>query len=571
MKTQVKIIGFLSAFLLLAASVSALEQFKPILRADAGSPGVTLPAIRIIPKEGETKTASKTKILGGKSKVLSLDIQGMDITEVLKIISDTSGWTIVCTPSVKGNVTLWIKDITVQELLDKVLLTNGFVYTREKNTITVMTQDEYARQYGQERKTFTVKNIPVKDLAETLKNLSFTSGKILVDPRTNQLVVIDTKERIAIMENIVNQLDLESKLVTEVFPLEYAKAEELSKSVEKFLSTAGIVQSDKATNQIIVTDTPANMVRIAGIIKKVEEPKMETASFHLENGLVEDIKTKLTTILPKDDGWFEVDKRTNTVIVSAFPHRIAQIKEAIGTFDEESRQVFVEARIMSVSADLLKELGVEWNATKNGVVKFSVNLPGKLTSTDAAGIFQVGNLSKGDYQVVLRALDSNSSTNLLSNPKIMVLNDQEAMFKVAAEQPYRTFSIVPQTGVQYEEVKFVTVGVTLTVTPHINKEGDIQMKVSPKITSLIDTVDKIPVVESREASSSVMVKDGETVVIGGLMKEEKTKKVEKVPLLGDIPLLGYFFRNNKDSKNKSELLIFITPHLVKNEIVKAEK
>jgi len=147
----------------------------------------------------------------------------------------------------------------------------------------------------------------------------------------------------------------------------------------------------------------------------------------------------------------------------------------------------------------------------------------------------------------------------------MVLNDQEATFKVGAEQPYRTFNIVPQTGVQYEEVKFVTVGVTLNVTPHINKEGHIQMKVSPKITSLIDTVDKIPVVETREASSSIMVKDGETAVIAGLMKEEKTKKVEKVPLLGDIPLLGYFFRNNRDFNNKSELIIFITPHLVGNE------
>ncbi len=565
-------------------------------------------------------------IKGGESRVVSLDVEGMDITEVLKIISDTSGWTILCTPQVKGKVTLWIKDITVQELLDKVVITNGLVYTREDNTIMVMSQDEYARQFGQIRKIFNVNYANVQELSELLKGFSSTAGKVLADPRTNKIIVIDTKEKVKVIEKIINQLDEKSvihtfnldfadaetvqkklgemvttkgkinadkalnqvlvidtpanieimkkivermdkepRITTEMFALQYARAEELAKSLGKLLSAGGVVQADKTSNQLIITDTYKNIERIRKIIVKVDSQRFQISSFQLNYALAEEIKPKLTKLIKEEEGWVEVDKRSNKVIACTLSSKMEQIKEMIKTFDEKNKQVLIEARIMSVDRNKLKKLGIEWSATGEHDLKVSGNVSQDLTTSAASLLFQMGNLKKDMYNVIIKALESESTTDLLSSPRVLVVNDQKATFKVGSEQPYRTITIVPQTGVEYEEVKFVTVGVTLTVTPHINEDGYITMKVNPKITSLVGTTEKVPVVEMREATSTVMVKDGETAVIGGLIREEKKREIRKVPILGDIPLLGYLFRSKEDTKNKKELIIFITPHIIRWE------
>lgn len=612
----------------------------------------------------------------GERKIVTLDVKSMDIVDVLKIVSDTSGWTIICSPGVKGRVTLWIKDITVQELLDEVLAINGYVYTRKGNSLTVMTQDEYARMYGKERKVFTIRYANVNDMAKYLKSISSREGKIIADPRTRKIAVIDTKETLKRMEELIAGLDdetitrtfklkfadpdqvktklekmvsrqgklesdkrtgevivtdipanieamkgivqeldqacvtriftlryakgdevkaglekflspggniqvdkrtnklvitdtsqnleriqetlvqLDKKLQTEVIQIKYAKVEDIKTKVEKFLSSGGSLQADKRTDQLVITDSPPNIERIRDVVAQLDrEP--QTYVYQLNYADPEKIKEKLTKLLPEPEGIIQVDKKTDTVTIIAIPGKIAQIEKLLPLWDKKTKQVLIEARIMLVSVNKLEKIGIDWTRLDSHAFKAAATFPPDIATGGVSGLLEIGSLDKDEYHAVIQALETDADTDLLSNPKILVLDGEEAEFSVGSDQPYKV--IILQNNTRIEDVRFARVGVTLSVTPQINEAGFITMKVHPEVSSLSEIRDGIPVVEKREAQSTVMVEDGKTIVIGGLIQTEDIKTVNSVPILGRIPILGFFFRNTKTEKTKKDLVIFLTP------------
>jgi type II secretory pathway component GspD/PulD (secretin) len=186
----------------------------------------------------------------------------------------------------------------------------------------------------------------------------------------------------------------------------------------------------------------------------------------------------------------------------------------------------------------------------------------------------IGTLSGDNYEVLIQALDSEGATNILSSPRITTLNGQEAKILVGSSEPYVTSTTTtPSSGPSTvsESVNFIEVGVKLYVTPQIHKDKFITMKLKPEISSVTRTLktgnnNTIPVVDTSEAETTVTVKDGITIVIGGLIKEEKILTKNKVPLLGSIPVLGAAFRNSDDLKRKTEIVVFLTPRIITGDV-----
>jgi len=165
---------------------------------------------------------------------------------------------------------------------------------------------------------------------------------------------------------------------------------------------------------------------------------------------------------------------------------------------------------------------------------------------------------------MVQAMKKDSKLNILSTPRVLTSDNSAATVKVGRKIPFLTSRQVTDTGSVYNSYNYQDVGITLTVTPKINPDGYVSMNVHPVISKIQEvTYYEAPVIANREAETEVMVRDGATVIIGGLMKDDFTETVTKVPLLGDVPLVGKFFQSSSKTKEKTELMVFLTPHVIR--------
>lgn len=283
----------------------------------------------------------------------------------------------------------------------------------------------------------------------------------------------------------------------------------------------------------------------------------------------------------------QVDRGGNRLIVVTSPRVIADMQTIVQQLDQPARQVMLEARVIEVSTEGLKKLGIDWDllnrqgftfveGTTNATFGGTLDEPGGLT--DAPGVsgtpgtndvWKLRNFNRlpKAFRVFLDALVQDGNARVLASPKLVTLNGKEASMLSGTRIPYQTGQTVfatgaaaPTTTVQHEEV-----GIKLAITPLINADGYITVRIRPEVSSITGfrgTAADLPVVATRQAETTVRLKDGNTVLIGGLLSEEETTNVTRVPLLGDLPLLGRLFQHSKTTKSKRDLVIEVTPRLL---------
>lgn len=450
---------------------------------------------------------------------ISLDLKGLDIVDVLKMISNRSGMNIVVGKNVTGKVTIFLKDVNIWDAFEIILASNGLAYEKEGEIIKVMSDRDYELIYGekfQDKKQSlarALKYAKAQDLSVTLNQIKSNIGRIIVNEPANTIIVLDTPQKISQIEKIINDLDQPTE--TKVFELKYAQADKLKPQIQEAVSKGvGTVRTDERTNKIAVTD---------------------------------------------------------------FPDKIRELGKIIEAFDEKPSQVRIDAQIIEISPEKDEfKMGVDWDAwiTKNLRLSNSLPLGGltKLSLGLATSGATVG--EKFDRRGILDLLRTIGKTKILSSPSIMVLNNQEAKILVGTKEAYIT-STISQGGtgteVTAQSVNFVDVGIKLFVTPTINKDNFVTMKIKPEVSSskLTDLtsegkVTQVPIVTTSEAETVITLKDDNTIIIAGLKKDQKAKEIRKIPILGDIPILGFPFRSYSSSITKTELVIFLTPHIVKD-------
>ncbi len=478
----------------------------------SGSSAIALLLCLVFAAQGPRAEEQVAQVPSPAPARVTLQFQGMEIAEVLKILAEQTGFNIVAGRNVSGRVTLFVKDVDPWEALEVILAANELAYERQGEILTIMTQRDYELINGQ----------PYRD-RRVLKSIT---------PR-------------------------------------HAKAADLARALTQVKTNIGRVVADEATNTLILMDTPALVERMAQMVREMDRP-VETRVFSLNHSGVKALAPLLQEAVTKGVGRVLPDERSNQVAVTDYPFRLEEIGRMVAAFDERPSEVLIDAKIIQVVLSDKFQLGINWEA----VEKENVAVMGlgalNLTSGSQLKVTKAALSRRWDFTALVEALRTFGDTQILSEPRLTVMNNQEAKILVGSKEPYVTTQ-VSQTGtgtaLTAETVNFIDVGVKLFVTPTIARDGFVSMKIRPEVSSKTGSLttankNEIPIVETAEVETVLMVKDGETVILGGLIKDEDTKDHQRIPLLGDIPGLGLLFRSTKETEKRTELVVFLTPRIL---------
>ena len=246
---------------------------------------------------------------------------------------------------------------------------------------------------------------------------------------------------------------------------------------------------------------------------------------------------------------FQVGGRANSLIIRGRDSEIDDVKKLLNSIDKLTPQILIESKVMEISQSDSKKLGVSYG---NGTFKFITGKETKKTS-----------LSE-DINSTLNALIAEGRANVIASPRIATLDNQEAQINIGSRIP---FAVPVSTGTTTQwTVDYIDAGVKLKITPQLGQEGYISTFIQPEVSSISEwrttAAGDFPVISTRNASATVRVKDGESIVIGGLMSESERENVTRVPVLGYIPVLGLLFQNKNTEKEKTEIVFLITPHVI---------
>lgn len=416
------------------------------------------------------------------------------------------------------------------------------------------------------RKSETKVTSPVSEgTEETVEKKEKTIKKKLKRGSLDQLVTLElvNADLLATLRAIVDDIGynlIASKSVSGIITLTLRDVP-LRRALDAMLNMNGF--SYIVEGNIIEIGTSAELT------SEDEQGKLITQSFSLNFAKAETIQVPLKAVLSKN-GSIQIDVRTNTLIVTDTMPKLRQAAAMIERLDTSIKQVMIEAKLIEVSTTKENELGIKWLATKGDVSatfptsKYPEIDAGGLSSSPSvsagfAGILQIGTIA-GSHKIglILNALATSTDANILANPRVTTLDNKTARINITTEFPYLA-SFSKETGIA--SYSSVSTGITLEVTPQVNPSGFITMKVKPTVSSVVSPGPP-PVVDRRETETEVLVKDGDTLVIGGLLKEDEITKISKVPFLGDIPLIGFLFKDKYTQKTKKDLIIFITPHIL---------
>jgi len=467
-----------------------------------------------------------------------------------------------------------------------------------------------------------------EDILKVLSGLISKTSLIVSYAPTAMLIVTDVLSNIKRLLEIVDALDVEgTNEVISLIPLEHAGAESMAKSLTSIFKTTAtrsakdttasiVIVSDTRTNSIITLASEVDTLRIKELIKLLdkEAPKGEgdIHVYYLQNANAEDLAKVLTSI-PKEkttattapsaettvvlsrDVQIIADKATNSLIITANKDDYLVLEDIIRKLDIVRKMVYIEALIMEVSMKKQFELGVQWYGGRPageladrdiGVFGGSnaggaSNLPSVTATTEGIGVVNlptgfslgvlgdaitIGGIKFPSIAAVVRAYGTDSDIHILSTPQVIALDNEEAEIKVVDNIPFITRrDTTSSSDIAYSNYEFKDVGVILNITPQINQERFVRLKISQEVSQVASLDERgQPTTLKREAKTTVVIKDGQTVVIGGLINETGNKTNYKVPILGDIPIIGYLFRSKTESLDKKNLYIFLTPHIVEN-------
>jgi len=394
-------------------------------------------------------------------KRISLDFQDVALKQILKIFSQQAGMNFVASENVQDKkVTLFMDKVTIEDALNSILGANGFILEKQEGTNIYMVKD---------------------------------SG----------------------VSNIALQ--------TKIYKLSYAT-----------VSGAGVGEEDSSQGIEII----------------------------MQN-------------LLSPNGKLVIDSRTNSLLITDTPAALKQIEDVLKELDVKTQQVLISAEIMEVSVDTLKRIGIEWGSSTGQLMSYGAGTRSTYWPfkeglfKDVTKTATIGSVDFSSFAAVLQAIKTDANTNYLARPRLLTLNNRTAEMKITKNAAVATTTVTiseggsPQTTTALERYE---VGTTLKVTPHINKDDYVTLTIEPEISrvraSAFGSGNYDPL--TRSSKSSIMVKDGETIVIAGLISREDSDSNRKTPFLGEIPIVGKMFDRDEKQRSDTEILVFITTQIIKD-------
>lgn len=563
------------------------------------------------------KPATDTKV--------TLNFNATDINAVISAVSEMTGRNFIVDPRVKGKVTLMshsaLKTSEIYQVFLSVLKVHGFAAIPGKN-VTKIVPEVNAKQdaisTGQSSiplsdefitQVLEIKNVDAAQLVPILRPLVPQRGHLAAYPGSNVLVISDSAANIRRLKKIISSIDQATGDEVEVMSLQHASASEVVRIIQQLSSQdpkkkKNNLIADDRTNSILLGGNKASRLRIKALIVHLDTPVDiggSTQVVYLRNAVAKDLVPVLTGVsksVSKAKGKkvgasssninIQADENTNSLVITAPPDVFRSLRAVIRRLDIRRAQVLVEAVIAEVSTNSSEEFGIQWAAgsIKQGIasaVNFSVggSLTGLLSTPPSIGdglSIVAGNPESTTNPIgaLIRALNSDGKSNILSTPSLLTLDNEEAEIVVGQNVPFVTGSFSGTGGGgstpsnPFQTVQREDVGLTLRITPQINEGDAIKLKVEQEVSTVTASTQGVDIITNkRSIKTNVVVNDGQMIVLGGLIQEELREGEQRVPGLGDIPLLGWFFRYSKTDLVKTNLMVFLQPTILNDAAITA--
>ena len=573
-----------------------------------------------------------TGVSAQEGATISIDTQDSDIRSLLTSLAKAHGINLILGDSVKGTVSISLKDVPPMKAIELILTANGFVMDEVVDVVIAGKAEEIKDFLPKTLKIVPLQHVSAAEIAQTLTGVAADQAQIFPITRVNSIIITGPESIIQQLEQLTNLLDVEIPaepevpMVTRIFSLEYTQAASLQQIISDLSSPEGKANVDTTGNSIVVTDIPAVLDRIEEVIsqldtetpymlaekareeeearKKAEAailPALRTRTFnlnHVEASLMmsvlepmlsprgkiqtfirqEGMITPIQTTLMGDSTGrgaatgsrgriAEEEKWSDLLIITDEEGVLADIDDLIKKLDTKAPQVKIQARVVEISSSDAEELGIDWqmvHSPSGSTIESIYPIENRVHGID----FNLGTFSAEAFEdIIIRihALETLGKADIMFEPSVMTLDNEMAQMIVAEKIPIlRTFETEfrATTGVE-----FINVGISLSVIPHITEDGYVIMDAMPQVDSVKGWTagdQPQPIISSRVAHTRVRVKDGETFAISGLIKDEKTDTRSAIPILGRIPLLGRLFGSTNTDSAKTDLMIFITPTIFRD-------
>ena len=463
-----------------------------------------------------------------------------------------------------------------------------------------------------------LKNISAAKVLPTLRPLVPQYGHISAYDSSNALIITDTRANIIRLNELIAKIDQSAVIGTELIELRYAQAADIVNiitTLEKPDPNRGtttspvVLVADKRINGVIISGDDLQRQRVKMLIDQMDRPQTKNSNMrvvYLKYAKAEEVSKVLTGMVqnlaqakpvegqtPGGTAGIQFDADTNAVLITADSDVMESLLTVVESLDIRRAQVLVEAIIVEVSENNGKELGIEWmyrdseygfgssgrgdrgilggvagaafEGGDSGLADLASGLSG--IAGQAFGIGRLG--TRTDFAALIKMLQENNKTNILSTPNLLTTDNHEASISVGQEVPFETGSYTSTGGTTNPSSPFTTierkdVGVMLTVTPHVNDGDSVVLDISQEVSSIEDTTTRGIITNKRTIETQILAENSQIVVLGGLIRDEIRTTDLKVPILGSIPLIGNAFRSQTSDVVKTNLLVFIRATVVED-------
>ncbi|KZM45777.1 MAG: type II secretion system secretin GspD [Marinomonas sp.] len=550
-------------------------------------------------------------------KTWQVNLQQADIGIFIRQVAEMTDRSFIVDPRVKGKVTV-ISNASLDEdavfrLFLSVLTVHGYAVLESPEGFKILPQN-IAKQGGLNfdpsggapgelmvTRVLAIKNAVASELVPILRPLIPQYGHLAAVPTMNALIISDHADNIRSLEDLVERLDSTNEGEMTVVALKHAWAGDVITLLQQLTTTTTgkgarssdvtTIVADERTNRLILKGKPGELNQIKDLIIKLDIPAEKSSRLQyiplqyadatkvadLLKGVVGDIEKKegsapvLTTNI-------QADTDLNALLINAEPGVMTEIYSVLQRIDVPRAQVLIEAVIVEITVTDTEELGVQWLIGGNDGLNSGTNFTTAGTSVSSivtsVGSNGTNSLATGGTAIlgdtnlgaIIQALQSKSNSNLLSTPKILTLDNQEARILVGETRPFQTGEYSESSSSTFVTTSREDVGLTLKVTPHINSGNEVKMEVFQTVESASDEASSLGTITTvREVETVVIAGDRQTIVLGGLIQDNITESKQKVPFLGDIPFVGALFRSSSFTIDKKNLLVFIRPTIIRGK------
>ncbi|NLY10198.1 MAG: hypothetical protein GX020_00685 [Firmicutes bacterium] len=493
-----------------------------------------------------------------------LDISGGELALLIKELANKAGKSIVTYSQVRGNVSsMQVIGLSFEQALEHLLRGTTFTYYVADDIYYIgegITPRVEAPEFTQS-KVIRLNYLAPSDLISLLPP-SIPSHNIRPIPGESAVVAFGSQSILKAIDEFVMAVDIPSNKVTELITIRYADAEEIVNVITRSF-TADTFQYLPSSNAILLTGTPQNNARIRTLVENMDTPDSQnlTRVIALNHIAAEEAKNLMEPAI--DSSKMLVIPDQNSLVISGRLDQIERAEDYLRSIDKPNPQIVFEVMIVEVSRRTSDQLGFS-GSTADGTFKFDL-LGGSPFTLSLGSAF----LADPSFTLTLSALVQQGQAKLLANPHIATLNGKEASFNVLTTARYwapQTVTDEDQKGNSNVIPAFRTIetGIRLYLKPWISANGDITIELNPEISDSAGSTSgsSLPSTNDRSISTTVRVKDGETIVIGGLIQRREQVEISKVPVLGDLPIIGRLFTVENKEETETEFIIAITSHLL---------